>query len=123
MPTSSSLQSIVQKVWPEHTDALDDADFLQRIEAQSASGGSPDDLIKTAKGGDSFDWAQTIKILHEAFKFTAELLAIYAALQKVSAARVSSRELAEEIRKQKVDQKYSPPVAQQLETVAKEVAQ
>jgi hypothetical protein len=116
--TRAEAKRILQAVWGPHYRFVGE-EFVDRIQGALERGESVDNIISSGRGGDSFDWVESVKIVIEALQVVATVLSIYSSTLNIR----SKKELKEKAQAAGIDDKTTnPAVKSKIDAVIEEIA-
>lgn len=114
--------AILTVAWGSHCRFVGD-DYVSRIQEEANANKPVDEIIKSAKGGDNFDWVESIKILYQGVQLINGLMTLYFAAKKVNKL-LSKGELLDKARQEGiVNASLNPAVASKVETVIEKIVE
>jgi hypothetical protein len=116
--TGAQAKRILQAVWGPHYRFVGE-EFVDRIQSALERGESVDNIVASGRGGDSFEWAESVKILFEGLQVVATVLSIYSSTLNIR----SKKELKEKAQAAGIEDKTTnPAVKSKIDAVIEEAA-
>ncbi len=113
----AQVREVLSKVWGPHYRFVGE-DYVNQIQDAAQTAKPVEEIVTAARGGDDFDWVESVKILYEAIKVINVVLTLYFGAKRL----LTKEELSNKVRESGVvNDTTNPAVASKVEMVVESV--